>query len=296
MSIARACRLLGYSKQAWHKGRQNSRRKAGARRRQAGAVLAKVDEIRKEMPRLGVRKLKHLLDAEQIPIGRDRLFDLLRDHDLLVEKRKKRFRTTDSTNWLRQFDNLVEDRAPTKPEETWVADITYFQTEEEGAVYGHFVTDAYSKKVMGHEVAADMKAETCKKALLMGLSKRRYKHGLIHHSDRGMQYCSKTYTEAVEKNSGRVSTTQIGSPYENAVAERLNGILKEEFRLDAKLKNLQEVQQKVDRAVEIYNHKRPHLSCHLLTPEQMHQQQSLPCKTYRKKNKPTTKEPEKTPQ
>ncbi len=167
-----------------------------------------------------------------------------------------------------------------------MADITYLRTQEDGVAYAHLVTDAYSKKLMGYEVALDMTTASCEKALKMALSRRQYDHPFVHHSDRGNQYCSKNYTEMVFANSGQVSTTQTGSPYDNAVAERVNGIFKQEFGLDEMLKNLQDAKQKMAKADQLYNHKRPHLSCHLLTPEQMHQQQALPCKTYEKDKTP----------
>ena len=282
MSICRACSLLGYTKQAWHKSQQNQHRKGQKRAEKANLVLKEVDNIRQELPRLGTRKLNKMLNDAQFSIGRDQLFDLLRRADKLIKPRRKYVRTTDSSHWRRQFKNLVEGYVPTKPEEVLVADITYLHTKEDGVVYAHLVTDAYSKKLMGYEVALDMTAASTEKALKMALSRRQYDHPFIHHSDRGNQYCSKTYTETVFTNAGQVSTTQNGSPYDNAVAERINGIFKQEFGLDGVLKNLQDAQQKMARAAELYNHRRPHYSCHLLTPEQMHQQQTLCCKTYRK--------------
>ncbi len=195
MSINRACQLLGYSKQAWHKSQQNQARKAGEQAQKAEQVLGKVDEIRRDMPRLGTRKLQYLLTEAQVPVGRDALFALLRERGKLVKSRKKRPKTTDSSRWMRQFDNLVEDRVAEKPEEVLVSDITFFRTREEGFVYGHLVTDAYSKKLLGYEVADNLNANSSLKALKMALENRRYKHPFIHHSDRGLQYLAKAYTQ-----------------------------------------------------------------------------------------------------
>lgn len=238
------------------------------------------------MPRLGTRKLYYLLSEEfeqgGLKVGRDKLFSILRASNLLIHKKKRYVRTTDSSQWQRQHDNLVEGYVPEKPEELLVCDITYFETEQ-GNAYGHLVTDAYSKKIMGYEVAYDMTKERTVAAFEMAMSNRVYKHRGIHHSDRGLQYCSYLYTATVRDNNYEISMTQDGSPYDNAIAERINGILKDEFGLDKKFKDLDELKEKLKRAVEIYNNQRPHMSCHLLTPNQMHEQQKLKVVTWRKK-------------
>jgi putative transposase len=279
---------LGYSKQAFHKREAKAESKADYKANSEQEVLSSVAEIRADMPRVGTRKLYYLLSKKfedgGIKVGRDKLFSILKSSNLLIVKRKRYVRTTDSSSWLRQHENLVEDFVPEKPEELLVSDITYFETEV-GNVYGQLVTDGYSKKIMGYEAAYDMKKERTIIAFDMAMSNRIYDHGGIHHSDRGLQYCSPVYTTHVQDNKYEISMTQDGSPYDNAVAERINGILKDEFGLGEKMKNLEEVKARLQRAVEIYNDKRPHFSCHLLTPNQMHQQQKLKIVTWRKKIK-----------
>ena len=240
------------------------------------------------MPRIGTRKLYHLLEGDfkdsGLKVGRDKLFRVLREFDLLVKRRKKYVRTTDSSQWRRENEYLIQDYVPEKPEQVLVADITYFDTEQ-GTVYGHLISDGYSKKIMGYCVAYDMKKERTLEAFDMAMHNRTYTHWGFHHSDRGSQYCSPVYTDHTYSHKFVTSMTQDGSPYENAIAERLNGILKGEFGLGEKMKNLEEVKIRMERAVDIYNNKRPHWSCHLLTPNQMHQQQKLPVVTWGIKDK-----------
>jgi len=198
---------------------------------------------------------------------------------LLIKKRKRRIFTTDSKLWRGQFDNLLKQQSINRPEQVWVSDITYLRTRS-GFVYAHLVTDAYSKKLMGAVVADNMKATTTLAALQMAIDNRQYKEPLIHHSDRGYQYLSSTYTEHLKKNNIQISVTQNGSPYDNPVAERINGILKDEFNLGAVIPNLEEAKKMLEKAVQIYNDKRPHWSNHLLTPNEMHLQRKLKIVTW----------------
>jgi len=240
--------------------------------------------LRRSMPRLGTRKLHYLLKQQDIAIGRDRLFDLLRKEGLLVATRKKHVRTTDSTHWMRKYPNLVKDIDLTRPEQLWVSDITYLDTKAEGNLYLHLITDAYSKQIMGYELCDNMTAISTHKALVMALGKRQYEQApLIHHSDRGLQYCSALYTGCLKTNNIAISMTENGDPYENAVAERVNGILKDEFGLGDQLNDIREAKKQVAQSVYTYNHQRPHLSCNMLTPIQMHRQQTLRIKTYKQK-------------
>ncbi len=236
-------------------------------------------DIRQQLPRLGTRKLHHLLKGKH-QVGRDRLFALLREEGLLVHRRKKYKRTTDSSGWIRKYPNLIKDVVPSRPEQIWVADITYLETLE-GTAYLHLITDAYSKRIMGYEVCDNLQAASTTRALVMAIKNRQHKdQPLIHHSDRGLQYGSQEYTGTAK--GIQMSTTQTGSPYDNAVAERINGILKQEFGLGEKLDDLQQARQCVRQSVELYNRLRPHLSCAMLTPEQMHQQQDVKIKTYKR--------------
>lgn len=171
MSINRACQMLGFSKQAYHKGCRNMRNKSQRQFRAKEYVLEKVTALRRDMPRIGTRKLHFMMGRDLakagIQAGRDKVFSILRDANMLVKKKRKRARTTDSSQWRKQYPNLVKEVVPQRPEEIWVADITYFETEEEGFVYGHLVSDAYSKKIMGYALAADMSAATTLKAFEM---------------------------------------------------------------------------------------------------------------------------------
>ncbi len=240
-------------------------------------------ELRRDMPRLGTRKVHYLLKEKAIDIGRDKLFALLRTEGMLVPTRKKYVRTTNSTHWMRKYPNLVKDIELIRPEQLWVADITYLDTKE-GNLYLHLITDAYSKQIMGYQLCDNMTAISTHKALEMALSKRQYKDmPLIHHSDRGLQYCSSVYTACLAANNITISMTENGDPYENAVAERVNGILKDEFGLGDQLNDIKEAIKQTRQGISAYNHLRPHLSCNMLTPIQMHRQQAIKVKTYKQK-------------
>ncbi len=228
------------------------------------------------MPRLGGRKLQYmlapLLKQHHISIGRDKLFDLLADNALLVRRRKRRAITTDSRHPYRRYPNLVRGMEITVPERLWVSDITYLRTAEDFG-YLSLVTDAYSRKIVGYCLYASLKAEGPLQALDMALGQYNGKGQLIHHSDRGCQYCCNLYTQRLEQNNIAISMTEKGDPYENAIAERVNGILKDEFGLDTNFSSFEQALEAVDKAVQIYNHVRPHASCNYLTPQQAHQQQ-----------------------
>lgn len=247
----------------------------------------KVLLVRNLLPRTGTRKLYYLLEKEfkqqHLRIGRDKLFSILRDEQLLIIKKKRYTKTTNSKHWLHKYPNLVKDLAITRPEQIWVADITYLSIEK-GFIYLHLITDAYSKQIMGYCLSDNLAATSTIKALQMALSKRKYKNKLIHHSDRGLQYCSTGYVSLLDKNDIDISMTQDGNPYDNAIAERVNGILKDEFALDDILPDFKHAQQQTDQAVSLYNNQRPHLSCSMLTPKQMHSQAKLKIKTWAKKN------------
>jgi putative transposase len=244
-------------------------------------------EVRRQMPKLGTRKLYHILTPEfkkkQMRLGRDRLFDLLREEGLLVLRKKRYTKTTNSKHWMRKYPNLIKDIELVRPEQVWVADITYIDTVE-GNGYLHLVTDAYSKQIMGYELSKDMMTSSTLKALKRALKNRQYPHlPLIHHSDRGLQYCSAPYTKELIAHQVTISMTQNGDPYENAIAERVNGILKEEFCLGETLQDPMEAKILSDQSIQAYNNLRPHLSCHMMTPKQMHAQTTAKLKVWNKK-------------
>jgi len=242
-----------------------------------------VVNVRQEMPRIGTRKLHYILKSE-IGVGRDKLFEILRKEQMLITKRRKYVKTTNSKHWMRTYTDSSKQVELNKPEQLWVSDITYLSSLQE-AIYLHLVSDAYSKQIMGHTVSRDLKAESTVKALQMALNRRIYPNrDLLHHSDRGLQYCSKLYVDELKRNNCRISMTQDGSPYDNAVAERINGILKDEFYCDEKFDSFEQVKKHVEQSIMIYNTKRPHLSCSMLTPKEMHQQNTLPVKKWNKKS------------
>lgn len=236
-------------------------------------ILQEVAAIRKELPRLGTRKLHHLLQSalatHEISLGRDYLFDLLSEHKLLIRQRKRKAITTDSRHWMRKYSNLVKGIDVTRPEQVWVSDITYIRLNNQWG-YLSLITDAYSRKIMGYSFRQDLAAEGCIDALKMALSNRLYNEPIIHHSDRGSQYCSHHYVALLIKNNIAISMTQNGDPYENALAERVNGIIKAEFNLYTSSLGFQETGKKVNRSIKSYNELKPHASCDYLTPEQAH--------------------------
>ena len=227
---------------------------------------------RKFMPRLGTRKLYQLikpeLEKQGIKLGRDGLFRYLREQGMLVQPRKSYTKTTNSKHWMRKHPNLLKEYSPKAPEEVFVSDITYVDSEQ-GVHYLSLVTDAYSRKIMGYELSNEMKATDVVKALEMTIKNRQYNHDVIHHSDRGLQYCSEIYQSALFKSNIKPSMTDGYDCYQNALAERINGILKQEFLL-YKCRGIEELKLLVDESIQIYNEIRPHLSLGMKTPNEVH--------------------------
>lgn len=246
------------------------------REQQDQMVLDRVREERMDQPRVGTRKLHAMLKPElreaEIRLGRDALFNLLRRSRLLVPTRRAYHKTTDSHHRFRRHPNLlngVHKRIPQRPEEVWVADITYLPTREKFA-YLSLVTDAYSRKIVGYHVHSGLQTEEVVMAFKKALKQRKSTLPLIHHSDRGLQYCSSLYQEVHAKHGVTCSMTDGYDCYQNALAERVNGILKEEFLLN-KPENIEQARQMVEESVRIYNEKRVHLSLKYKTPDAVHQ-------------------------
>lgn len=260
--------MFGLSRQ----GIYQQEKRSHFREQQLLKVKLLVQRERMLMPRIGTRKLYHLLKddflSEGVKIGRDALFSYLKKEHLLVSPAKNYTKTTHSKHWLRKHPNLYQGRILQKPEEVFVSDITYIKTKERTA-YLSLVTDAYSRKIMGYHLSDDMSSENVVKALKMAINKRRTKNELIHHSDRGLQYCSSIYQECLKDHSITPSMTDGYDCYQNALAERINGILKSEFLIH-KCNNTKELQKMVRQSVMIYNTKRPHLSLNMKTPESFH--------------------------
>lgn len=243
---------------------------------QEEVVLSEVIRLRVLLPRLGTRKLFYKLQPflrqHHLELGRDALFDLLGRHQLLIRQRPgKKPRTTFSNHWLRKYPNLIVDLVINRPNQVWVADITYLLIGS-GFGYLFLLTDAYSRMIIGYALEASLAAEGAVKALRMGIRQRNLPAVTIHHSDRGSQYCCWDYMTVLEKASIASSMTQNGDPRENAIAERVNGILKGEL-LQKRYATLAEARQALPRLISLYNVERPHLSLDLLTPSQAHQQE-----------------------
>lgn len=233
-----------------------------------------VDTLRMEMPRLGTRKLYHLLkdslQEEKIKLGRDALFALLRSRRMLVQPKKGYTKTTDSKHWLKKHPNWAAQFTPTGPEQLFVSDITYVKSKQR-VHYLSLVTDAYSRKIMGFQLSDDLGAEATTKAMTMALKNRVTDVALIHHSDRGIQYCSRVYQEVLKKAGVTPSMTDGYDCYQNAMAERINGILKDEF-LVFQTNTGHELNNLIEESINTYNVKRPHTSLGMKTPEQIHKE------------------------
>jgi len=240
---------------------------------QQAIIVKKVEEVRASMPRIGGRKLYYLIKdpllEHGIDIGRDKLFDVMAEHGLLVKRKKRRKPiTTNSDHPFYKYPNLVKDIEITYPNQVWVSDITYISLTG-GYCYLSLVTDAYSRKIIGHCLWRDLSRQGPLNALRMALENSELKNErLVHHSDRGLQYCCREYIQLLEDKKISVSMTSNGDPYENAQAERVNGILKSEFNLDKGYKSFDDAQQAVDSSIKIYNSSRPHASCNYLTPNE----------------------------
>lgn len=268
-SIQTLCSLLGYSRQAFYKFVKHAEKEA----LQHDLILQEVLRIRKTLKRLGTRKLLFRMEGfmreHHIEIGRDAMFDLLATHKLLIRKRKRRVPvTTFSDHWMRKYPNLIVDFIPTAPNQLWVSDITYITLKDDFA-YLSLITDAYSRKIVGFYLSETLSADGCIKALLMALKNNPQRGRLIHHSDRGSQYCCADYVSILDKYFVKISMTQSGDPLENAIAERVNGILKYEL-LEKIYINYQEAKQAIAAAISIYNYQRPHSSIDMLTPIEAH--------------------------
>jgi len=248
------------------------KRRQQKQQQQAEAILDLVRQMRQRHKRLGTRKLYHLLQPELhkrgLQIGRDRFFDLLRAHDLLVRPKKRAYRTTWAGTW--RCENLLAETRITRPNQAWVCDITYIATER-GFVYLALVTDLYSRRIMGYDLSASLTLDGAARAVQMAIAQAGHPlDGLIHHSDHGVQYTSRPYRQLLKRHNIRSSMGEVGNCYDNAVAERMNGILKLEYGLDETFVDLAQAQRAVAQAVWLYNHERPHLALHYQKPYQVY--------------------------
>lgn len=263
------CSLLGYSRQAYYQHLKIEAQEA----LQEDLLMQEVMRIRKTQKRIGTRKLLIIMNAfmqqHTIDIGRDAFFEILRGQGLLVRRRKRsKPQTTFSKHWLRKYQNLIVGFVPNAPNQLWVSDITYIHLND-GFAYLSLITDAYSHKIVGFYLCENLSAKGCVLALKMALKNNPSHDNLIHHSDRGLQYCSHDYVELLELNKIKISMTQNGDPLENAMAERVNGILKEEL-LEICYPIFADAQVAVASAISTYNFQRPHSSVDMLTPVVAH--------------------------
>jgi len=268
--LREVCRLLGYTPQAYYQSQKLSANWA----LKEDLVIHQVLHHRVLQPRLGGRKLLEMMevfmDDHSIDMGRDLLFDLLRDNDLLIRRKiRKQPLTTDSRHWMRKYPDLIRKIVLNRADELWVSDITYIHLPKREFGYLSLVTDAYSRKIVGFCMNDNLSAEGPLKALEMALKGRTGNEPLIHHSDRGSQYCSDTYVALLQGGGIGISMTQSGNPRDNAIAERVNGILKQEL-LEEVYPNIKQARQAMVIAIDIYNRVRPHSSVDMMTPEKAH--------------------------
>ena len=263
------CGLFGKTRQAYYKRKKETYKESI----NEDLVLTVVRKICETQKRTGGRKLLEMVrervQQEQL-MGRDGFFNLLRSHGLLVRKRKFRAVTTNSFHWLHKYPNLIKGLSPERPNHIWVSDITYIKTDD-CFLYLYLITDAYSRKIIGWQLSDNLGSDNATLALYMAISQLPAKcDEIIHHSDRGIQYCSLKYVKILEAHRIKISMTENGDPCENAIAERVNGILKTEWLYDMNLHNYTEAWEAVKQIVRIYNTERLHLSLEMLTPDQAH--------------------------
>jgi transposase InsO family protein len=267
VKIEGLCKIFDISRQGYYKGKK-AKVKASLNEE---IIIDLVREKRKRMPRIGGVKLYKLLKSDLnisgIRIGRDKFFEILRKHRMLVKRKKRYAKTTDSNHRFKIYKNLIKEKEEINPDEVYVSDITYIRTEE-NFCYLSLITDYSSRKIVGYDLSDSLSIEGSLRAIRMALKGKGEMPGLIHHSDRGIQYCSKQYTELLTKHKISISMSEKGNPYENAIAERVNGILKDEFLLSETFKNKEEAMKAVKEAIKTYNELRPHMSINYKTPDE----------------------------
>ena len=270
VTIIRLCKIAGITRQAYYKDKHVRQ----CKQCDEEAILNGVMQLRSHHPRMGGRKLFHELQSSfkelNISVGRDLFFELLKKNNLLVYRKKLFVRTTYHDESLPVFRNLLYDLEPTRPNQVWVSDITYIDTQE-GYMYLSLLTDLYSRKIVGYQMSESLESKEALKALEKAIEKLPSNRYPIHHSDRGSQYCCHGYIKALKDRGLPVSMTEENHCYENCYAERVNGILKDEYNLDMKFKSKKQATLAVEQAVMMYNNYRPHLSLDYKKPAQIHQ-------------------------
>lgn len=271
LSIRILCGLFGKTRLAYYDHKKREKRMDQIHL----IVLEMVSIIREDMPRLGSKKLFHLisptLHRQDVKLGRDALHELLKTYGLTVKKKRVYPRTTWSDHWLRKYPNLIKGFVPLKPHELWVSDITYIRLKDDFC-YLSLITDAYSHKIVGYFLSDSLANEGSLNALKIAIEQlpKDTDINLFHHSDRGVQYCSFEYVQLLVNNGIKISMTENGDPKENAIAERVNGILKVELGMGKEFSSINQAKIALEKEIETYNDKRPHLSCNMLTPNEAH--------------------------
>ncbi len=236
-------------------------------------VIKLVNQSRKILPREGTRKLmkslKNDFQKKNLKIGRDQLFRILRENELLVRRKKYSSRTTNSYHRFYKYNNIIKDVNINRPNQVWASDITYIRTIK-GFCYLALITDMHSRKIVGYDLSDSLELKGCLRALQKAIYQTKETKGLIHHSDRGIQYCSNVYTQILKRKKIDISMTQENHCYENALAERVNGILKDEFYLDQTFTSVDHAKRATKNAIKLYNNKRLHLSLDYKTPNYVH--------------------------
>jgi len=282
MSKKDACGLFGYTRQAWYetKKRQSDNQLSEV------LVLQEVRKLRRQHKKMGCEKMHRLmapfLAEHHVKMGRDKFYFLLAEHGLEVRKSKRRAKTTNSRHLFKKYPNIIRDIELQSSGKLWVSDITYLRTQY-GFVYLSLITDAYSKKIVGWCLWPNLTSSGALNALKMAIECENITEKLIHHSDRGIQYCCYDYVNFLKENNIKISMTEQGDPYENAIAERVNGILKDEYELYTSFDDFNQAHQAVKIAVDKYNNQRPHRSCNMLTPAQAHLETGIMEKKWKKK-------------
>lgn len=281
------CELFGYTRQAWY----DTQKRQSQTQLAEVLVLNEAKKLRKEHKKMGCEKIHGLitpfLQEHQIKMGRDKFFYLMSEHGLQVRKTKRRARTTNSNHLFKRYPNIVRDVELISSGKLWVSDITYIRTQL-GFAYLSLITDAYSKKIVGWCLWPNLSSTGALNALKMATKSEMVSQRLIHHSDRGIQYCCYDYVNYLKGCNIQISMTENGDPYENAVAERVNGILKDEYDLYSTFNDFNDAHEAVKIAINKYNNKRPHRSCNMLTPAQAHTHTGILKKRWNKKKDVTT--------
>lgn len=268
-SLSKICDCFGLKRDAFYKYkcRYDKRKELGNK------IVHIVKKRRKSLPREGVRKLmvslKQDFEKEKVKVGRDTLFNVLREHRMLTLRKKYSARTTNSYHRFYKYNNIIKNIDVNRPNQVWVSDITYIRTVK-GFCYLALITDMHSRKIVGYDLSDSLELKGCVNALNKAIYQTKNIKGLIHHSDRGIQYCSNVYTQILKRKNIDISMTEENHCYENAMAERVNGILKDEFYLDQTFTNVAHAKRATKNAIKLYNEMRLHLSLDFKTPNMVY--------------------------